>query len=300
MKLQAEHLMTFAKVADTGSVSAAALELHRSQPAVSLQLKALSEVVGETLYTRHRHGVTLTAAGKALLPHARALTRSLKSAEATLHDLQNVARGELRISASMTVAVYLLPKLLADFRTRYPGLELTLLTRNSQEVTELLHAGNADLGFIEGSSQHVDNLVSEAFFDDEIVLVTPPDSVLAQRAASGKALEVKDLQGLELVRREEGSGTREVVTKMLSDIGLNTRTVLEATGLEAVKEGALQGIGAAFLSGLAVKRELRNGLLVVVPIRGVRLERRLTLLHPELNLCSRATTAFLDFVLKSS
>ena len=75
--------------------------------------------------------------------------------------------------------------------------------------------------------------------------------------------------------------------------------MLEATGLEAVKEGALQGIGAAFLSGLAVKRELESGLLVVIPIEGVQLKRHLTLLHPEPSLCSQATRAFLEFVLRN-
>lgn len=289
--------MTFARVADAGSVSAAAASLHRSQPAISLQLKALSEAAGEALYTRHRHGVRLTAAGEALLPHARALTRSLLSAEAALRDLRGLARGQLRISASMTVAVYLLPKLLANFRERYPGLELTLLTRNSSEVTELLQAGEADLGFTEGSSFEVGNLVSQTFFEDEILLVTRPDSELARRALDHKAMSVSDLDGLELVRREEGSGTREVVETMLADLGLNTVNVLEATGLEAVKEGALQGIGAAFLSGLAVKRELESGLLVVVPIEGLQLKRRLTLLHPEPGLCSQATRAFLEFLL---
>ena len=219
MKLQAEHLMTFARVADMGSVSAAALSLHRSQPAISLQLKALSEAAGEALYTRHRHGVHLTAAGEALLPHARALTRSLLSAEAALRDLRGLARGQLRISASMTVAVYLLPELLAVFRKRYPGLELTLLTRNSLEVTELLQAGEADLGFIEGSSHEVGNLVGQTFFEDEILLVTRPDSELAGRAANRKAMSVRDLDSLELVRREEGSGTREVVEKMLTKLG---------------------------------------------------------------------------------
>lgn len=296
MALHPDHLITFATVARLGSVSAGAIALHRSQPAISLHLKALSEAAGETLYTRHRHGVALTAAGESLLPHAQAVVRAMQGAERSLRDVATLAAGSLRISASMTVAVYVLPPLLAKFRAKHPGLELTLLTRNSAEAVALLEAGEADLSFTEGPAENVSaQLETNVFARDEIILVTQPDRELAKVGVE-RALNPKRLNGLAVVRREPGSGTREVVDRVLQKAGLKPVTVLEATGLEAVKEGALQDIGAAFLSKLAVRRELEAGLLVEVAIKGLRLERDMTLLHPVLPLCSHAARAFLKFV----
>ena len=293
MSLNPEHLITFAQVAADGSVSAAANSLHRSQPAISLQLKQLQETVGEPLYTRHRYGITLTDTGKALLPYAQTISRTLTGATAIINDLKGLESGRLRIAASMTVAVYLLPALLAGFRERAPKLELHLLTRNSLEAVTLLQAGEADLCFVEGPVDAVPGgFFAKLFYEDEIVLVTSANHPLADVPS----VSTEDLNGIDVVSREAGSGTREVVERALAHLGIHVNTVLNATGLEAVKEGVLHGLGAAFLSKLALGRELESGLLRVVPIKGVRLIRPMTLLRPDASMMSMATRAFLAYL----
>jgi DNA-binding transcriptional LysR family regulator len=293
MALEPDHLISFARVAQQGSVSRAAATLHRSQPAVSLQLRHLNEAVGEPLYQRHRYGVTLTPAGEALLPYAQALERALAGARRVASEIRGLERGTLGVSASMTVAVYLLPRLLALFQRHHPQLELRLLTRNSDEVLDLLARGDIEVAFVETPVTDVPaGMEQRIFFKDEVVLAARPDHPLAARGR----LRPAELQGLPVVTRESGSGTRRVVELALAASGVELATVLEATGIEATKEAILQGLGPGFISRLAVQRETAAGLLVELPIRGLNLKRPMTLLHPAPELCSGATRAFLAFL----
>jgi DNA-binding transcriptional LysR family regulator len=296
MAIDAEQLMTFAVVAKHGSLSAAAQERHRSQPAVSAQLKRLSEEVGEPLYRRHRHGVELTGTGEMLLPYAEALVRALEGARSWSRGMRTGLRGSLRVAASMTAAVYLLPRVLADFHRLHPGLELRLLTRNSLDALALLHRAEADLALVEGPVPATPaDLEARTLFQDEIVLVVRPEHPLA----GGTEVAAADLPGLATVQREEGSGTREVVELALAEMSLpapGVRVALEATGIEAVKEAVLNGFGAGFISRLAVQREVEAGVLVALPVAAPGFRRNMTLLHPSYDLCSQATRRLLDFL----
>lgn len=293
MPLRPDHLITFATVAREGSVSRAAAALHRSQPAVSLQMRQLAEALGEPLYRRHRYGVTLTTAGTALLPHAQAMARALAGARRAAAETRGLERGELWLTASMTVAVYLLPELLARFRERKEGLELHLLTRNSQEALQLLSVGEAEMAFVEGPPVGpLTGFVQEEFYQDEVVLAVRPDHPLARHGV----LVPQHLANLQVVTREPGSGTREVVESALAALGIELNVAIEATGIEAVKEAVLQGLGPGFISRLALRREVGAGLLVALPVSGVSLRRPMTLIHPPESRCSAAARAFLSYL----
>lgn len=293
MPLRPDHLITFATVAREGSVSRAATALHRSQPAVSLQMRQLAEALGEPLYRRHRYGVTLTTAGAALLPHAEAMAQALAGARRAAAESRGLERGELWLTASMTVAVYLLPELLARFRERREGLELHLLTRNSHEALQLLSMGEAEVAFVEGPPVGpMTGFVQQEFYQDEVVLAVRPDHPLAQQGA----LRPEHLANLQVVTRELGSGTREVVEAALAALGIELNMAIEATGIEAVKEAVLQGLGPGFISRLALRREVGAGLLVALPVAGLDLRRPMTLLHPPFARCSSAARAFLAYL----
>lgn len=291
MRLEPEPLMTFARVAEAGSVSAAAAGLHRSQPALSAQLRKLTDAVGEPLYRRHRHGIRLTAAGEALLPHARAVVAALAAAQRWSDELAGLDHGTLRLAASMTVAVYHLPARLAAFHAEHPGLRIDLLTRNSSDAAELLAAGRAELAIVEGPVGALPAGIAASLFGvDRLVLVVPPRHPLR----ADEPLPLGALEGLPTVRREPGSGTRAVVDRALAAEGVELATTMEATGLDAVKQAVLAGIGAAFLAERAVEREVEAGALRVVPLACEALVRPLTLLSHPPELASRAGRALLE------
>jgi LysR family transcriptional regulator, low CO2-responsive transcriptional regulator len=288
VRIEPEPLITFAQVADAGSVSAAAERLHRTQPAVSAQLRKLTEAVGEPLYRRHRHGVRLTAAGEALLPYARAVAAAVDGAQRWSDELGGLLRGAVRVAASMTVAVYQLPPALAAFRKEHPNLRIELLTRNSTDAAQLLATGHADLAIVEGPLGELPVGVEASVFGlDWLALVVHPDHPLRSEVP----LPLSALAGLEVVRREPGSGTRDVVDRALLDEGVDLVAVLEATGLDTVKQAVLAGIGAGFLSASAVRREVEAGTLRVVPLASRALVRPLTLLQRTPGLASRAARA---------
>lgn len=281
----------FAFVAEAGSVTAAADRLHRTQPAVSAQLRKLRDAVGEPLYLRHRHGVRLTPAGAALLPYARTVVAAVQGAQRWADELGGMLRGRLRVAASMTVAVYRLPPALASFRRRFPSLEIELLTRNSADAALLLAAGEAELAIVEGPVGTLPADVEASVFGvDRLALVVRPDHPLRPHAPLG----LQDLAGLEVVRREFGSGTREVVDRALAGAGVELATVLQATGLDTVKQAVLAGVGAGFLSAAAVRREVEAGALRVVPLATDALARELTLLRRRSELASRAARELVE------
>ena len=134
MKLHADHLLTLACVAKTGNLTHAGKLLGISQPAVSTQMRMLSEAVGEPLLVRERHGVSLTAAGNALLPTAEAVARSLDVAEDVRSRLRGTQTGSLRVITNTSIATYLLPPVLALFRERHPLIDLRMMRRTAAQA----------------------------------------------------------------------------------------------------------------------------------------------------------------------
>lgn len=290
MAIQPDHLLTFARVAELGSLSAAATELNLTQPAVSNQLKLLAQAIGEPVFSRHRFGVRLTPAGEGLLPHALAVRRSLAGARAWALELRGLEAGGLSVAASTTNAVHVLPGLLAAFHARHPNVALRVRQGNSRDVLAALRSGVCEVGLVEGPPGAVPpGFEVETFREDELVLVVAPTHPLVGRAR----LTPRDLGGLGVVWREPGSGTREVAESALERAGIEVRTVLELAGTEAVKAAVISGLGAAFVSELRVQREREAGLLVSPPVALPGLRRALRVVKPPSGLRSRALEGLL-------
>src|SRR4051812_37474154 len=134
VRVTPNQLIALASVASSGSLTAASGELGRTQPAVSAQLKQLSQTVGMPLLVRHRHGVRLAPAAEILLPYAQACVRAIDGAQQTAERLLGLDVGKLRVLASTSVAVYMLPPVLAAFHASYPGIELQMSQLNAQDA----------------------------------------------------------------------------------------------------------------------------------------------------------------------
>lgn len=293
VSVEPDHLVTFAVVAKHGSMSAAAVELHRSQPAISTQVKRLNEALGEPVFRRGRRGVDLTGTGAALLPFAQAMQRALEGANALRRGLRSGDVGVVNVAASMTLAVYVLPSVFAEIHRLHPQLRLRLLTRNSVDALRLLERAEAGVALVEGKLPAIPvDFTARTLFRDEIVLAVRPDHPLAARGA----VRARDLAGLEIVQREPGSGTREVVESALAAMRIpkpGVTVALEATGIDAVKEAVIQGFGPGFISRLAVAREAAQGTLVALTLEGDGFQRDMTLIQPAEEFQSHATRTFL-------
>jgi len=264
-RIDPNHLITLAIVAETKNLSDAAKTLGISQPGVSQQLKHLSDAVGQRLHVRSGHGVELSVAGADLARRAREVYRSYRG---VLDYVESVARGHeglLWLAASNTVSAYVLPRWLLRYRTRFPGVELRTRSLNSSEVTSLVASGEFEVGVIESPTEDLpEGMLEVVIGGDHLVYVVRPELL---GVLPNQVLGWGEVARLPLILREAGSGVRAATEQALRAYGLEPRLAIELAGGEAVKEAILQGVGGGFLSSLAVAREVTTRELVRVEIR---------------------------------
>jgi len=267
------RLTVFQAVARRLSFSQAADDVHLSQPAVSKHIRQLEAELGVTLFQRAGNRVELTDAGRILTDYAERVATLSEEVRRVLGELAGLKRGYLRLAASSTPGLYLLPEALARFSRRYPGIEVSLWLGNSSAVAQQVLQGAADLGFV-GMRSELPGLQVRPFAEDQIVLVTPSNHRLARGAAFSREL----LVGETLILREAGSGTRQVVEAGLAQLQVRLGRVLEMAGCEGVKRGVAAGLGVGFVSRRALALELAQGLVCTSPVAELTFRRSLYVL----------------------
>jgi DNA-binding transcriptional LysR family regulator len=275
----------------------AAEELRLTQPAVTSQIKALEEEAGVALFDRAGGRVTLTPQGALLLEYADRLHQLAEEATQALAALSNNTAGSLAIGASQTIGQYLLPNLIAGFLRKFPGVQLTTLGGNTEEVLEALANHRVDVALIEGPAMRRD-IRTEAFLEDHMVLVVPAGDPWADAE-----IEVTDLLKAPLLTRELGSGSRRVVESALEQAGVKIKELQFTLTLDST-EGLLSaveaGLGAAFVSRWAVRNQLTLGTLRIAHVRGLKLARMMSIAHPAGPNPAGNAGAFAKFVLQNA
>lgn len=288
------RLEVFRAVARRLSFSRAAEDLHLSQPAVSKHIRQLEAEWGVPLFQRLGNRVELTEAGRLLADYAARVAVLTEEVRQVIGELDGLQRGALRLGASSTPGLYLLPDALARFRAQYPRVEASLAITNSADVDRRVLAGEFDLGFVGGPAD-APGLQSRPFADDEIVLVAPPKHALLGQRTFAREM----LAGETLIVREAGSGTRQAVETHLMRLGMAPGRVMEMAGVEATKRAVTAGLGVAFISRRAIVLEVAHGLLSVLGVPELRLTRPLTLVTRKDARPSAASLAFLALMRKA-
>ncbi|MEU4152021.1 LysR family transcriptional regulator [Streptomyces sp. NPDC026659] len=260
-------------VARLGSLGAAARELGITQPAASSRLRSMERQLGVALVDRSPRGSRLTDAGALVTDWARRVVEAAEAFDAGARALRDRRDSRLRVAASMTIAEYLLPGWLLALHAGRPGTAVSLLAGNSARVAELLLAGEADLGFVEGLTVPT-ALDSAVVARDRLVVVTAPTHPWARRS---RPLDPEELAATPLILRERGSGTRQVLDAALGGLA---RPLIELSSTTAVKAAAVGGAGPSVLSELAVGEELATRRLVGIPVAGLELRRELRAVWP--------------------
>jgi len=263
-------------VAELGSLGRAASRHRMSQPAVSMRMSQLERRLGLTLLQRGPVGARLTPAGERVVALSRRVLSETKELMAGVEALVAERSSQLRVAASLTVAEYLLPGWLAELHRESPDAILAVEVTNSAHVEVRVAEHHADVGFVEGHHAPREGMSAVAVRTDRLVVVVDPGHPWAHARAAVTAAE---LAGAELVVRERGSGTREVLEDTLAAFG-GLRSRLELGSTAAILAAARRGEGPAVLSALAVADDLDAGRLVAVPTEGVSLTRSLRAVWP--------------------
>jgi len=289
--LTLQQLRTFRAVADHMSFSAAAVQLGISQPSVSYQVKELETVLGLPLLDRLGKRIRLTEAGEILYGYARRTLNLLDEAAVTFEQIRGLRRGRLRVGATTTVGIYVIPLALGAFKKRHPGLQVSLDISGRNTMQDRVLKGTVDMAIL---SPPVDDteLVAEPFMNDELVMVVPAGHPLGGRPD----LTLRDFKDEPFLMREAGSGTRLCVEEAAQRAGVTLQTAMELGSNGAIKHAVEAGLGVAVLSRHAIELERREGGLLVVDVDGFPILRPWSIVHVRRQRLPAAVEEFAGFL----
>jgi len=294
MNVSLRQLQVFETVARLLSYTRAAAELHLTQPAVSMQVRQLEEEVGLPLFEKLGKQISLTEAGHELFHYSRTIDRSLQEMEEVVESLKGVSRGRLSIAVASTVN-YFAPRLLAAFHQRYPGIGLQLDVTNRERLIHQLRENAVDMVLMGQPPQAVE-VESEAFMDNPLVVIAPPEHPLARE----QAISVQRLAEEVFVMREPGSGTRQAMERFFGEHGVAIRHGMQMTRNEAIKQAVRAGLGLSVVSVHTLELELEAGRLVIPDVEGFPRARQWHLVYRQGRRLSPAAQAFRRFVLEEA
>jgi DNA-binding transcriptional LysR family regulator len=282
----------FLAVARARSFTRAAETLHVSQSTLSQHVLELERELGVRLFDRLGRAVTLTEGGRLLEEHATRIATTVASARRAIDELKGLERGSLVIGASTTPGIYMLPGIVAAFRRRYPGIDVSLQIANSQVIEERIRADTVDLGVVGGHILGARERCVAAGLLDELLLIVPPRHPWAKR----REIAPRELADVPLLMREQGSATRLVTERTLRQAGVKFTATMQLDHIEAIKQAVMAGLGLAFVSTYAVRGEIEARRLCGLRLKGLRVRRHFHVIHNEARTLTASGRAFMDLL----
>ncbi len=268
------NLKIFKTVCEIGNMSKAAEKLYMTQPAVSQSIAKLEEEFQIKLFERLNKKLVLTHAGKTLYKYSQQILLLVDEAQNNLEDLANMKHGKLRIGASMTIGTYLLPAILEKFNQQHSQIKLNFIIDNTSVIEEKILNNSIDIGLVEGpiSSSQIE---ISPFYKDQLFPICAADHPWAQvNSISSAQLEKENL-----IMREQGSGTREVIENTLDTYNLNYTITHVLNNIEAIKKALKADLGITILPEIAVRNELEEHTLVKVNLTDIEFTREFKIIH---------------------
>ena len=282
------QLETFRRLAEERNFTRTAELLDLTQPAVSQHVRALQDHFRVKLVDLVGRKTVLTDAGRFLAARAELLLGNVAALEREMREFADLRSGELRIGATVTIGTYALPDLVARFRAVAPAVRLHVDVENTQAMALAVKAGRVSLALVEGPLVD-DDLVIEAYAQDELVLIVAPAHPFAVKR---KRLVAADLSGRPFIFREDGSGTRVQIERALLAAGVTPNVVLTLPTGEGIVRAVELEIGIAIVSRLVAEAPMREGRVRRVPLHDLELTRTFRAVRLRRQTPSPAALAF--------
>lgn len=286
MPLSHAQLRSFHAVATQGSFTKAAQALHITQPTLSGQVKALEQRYGVKLFSRHGRRIELTDLGRSVLAVTRPLFDFEARAEQILLSARGLTAGHLRVGAD---SPYIITPLLARFRRRYPGIDISIQYGNSEQVMQWLKGGACDIAVVPNVPPEDPRLHALALGAEQLVLFVGG----AHPWHARRSVALEELAGQRVILREPGSRTRAIFQRALAGRGVALADKMEISGREGVREAVAANFGVGVISESELAGDAR--------FRALRVSNA-DLTHAEFAVCRknaktvRVTAAFLDLI----
>jgi DNA-binding transcriptional LysR family regulator len=285
------QLKIFYTVAQQRSFTTAALELRLTQPAVSQQIKALEKELGIALFERGASKLRLTQAGEAFFRTTVTILNAKDEGERIIAELGAATKGKLILGANTTGGMYLLPRIVRDFKEQHPHAEITLQIESTEWLYERILENVVDLALVGGPTEDR-RFGVEPVCRDRLALIASPSHRLAK---TGRAV-LKDVAAEPFIVPAQGSRTRQLVERGLKSAGVAPKVVMQLIGTEAVKRAVAANLGIGFVSQYAVEREGSPAELKVIPTANFALERDMELIYKKQKYFSPIAERFREFV----
>lgn len=288
------RLQVFYTVAKQLSFTKAAEQLFMTQPAVTFQVKQLEEHFNVRLFERSHGKIALTPAGRLVMDYAGRILGLSEEMETRVGELTGAMSGPLLLGASTTIAEFMLPQVLGEFKARHPQVQAHMTVANSETIENRVADYSLDVGLIESPS-HLPSLHTEVCCDDELVMICASGHKLAQQAA----VTPQQILAEPYVSRETGSGTREFADNYFRHSKISPDDlliVMELGSPEAIKGVVETGIGVSIVSRATIAKELKLRTLVAVPLKP-RLIRTLSFVYPREKFRSKLLATFVEFAM---
>ncbi len=283
--MDTQNLRAFLLVAEQGSFSAAAQKLHLTQPAVSKRIALLEEQLDTGLFDRIGRNVTLTEAGRALLPHAKAIERELQAAEQSVRDLEGDVAGRLRLATSHHIGLHRLPPVLSQFKSSFPEVQIDIEFMDSEQAYELIMNGKVELAVVTLAPTGENSVITVPVWQDPLDFMVAGDDPLARK----RQLDLETLSAHPAVLPGLNTYTGQIVKSLFDRHGLQLQVSMATNYLETIRMLASVGLGWTVLP-----RSMAEASLARLQVEGTHLERTLGIVYHRGRSLSRAAAAFME------
>jgi DNA-binding transcriptional LysR family regulator len=280
-----QNLKAFVMVAEGGSFSLAAQRLHLTQPAVSKRVAQLEDQLGTPLFDRIGRHVSLTEAGEALLPHARAVQLQLQAAERSVRDLAGEVSGQLRLATSHHIGLHRLPPVLSFFSKAYPSVHIDIDFMDSEQAYDLTQRGEVELSVVTLAPTVQSNIITRTIWRDPLDFMVQKGHALSKK----KKIDLQTLSTHPAILPGLNTYTGQIVKSLFDQRGLPMEVSIATNYLETIRMMASVGLGWTVLP-----RSMRDQSLVNLPIDDALIGRELGVVHHEGRSLSRAARAFIE------
>ena len=286
------HFQIFTKVCEKMNMTAAAKALFISQSAVSQAIAELEEHYGVKLFERYSNRLYMTDAGGYLMSHAYHMLDYSKQIEQAMFEKKSC--NDINIGATLTVGAYFLPPIVALFRQTNPLTHIRIHTHNTHEIEQMLLIAELDLAVVEGSVQSSD-ILKYPLIDDEMVFIYNANSSVFPIDNKNELTDIKLLNGVPLLMRENGSGSRRQIEQVLQENGVEYHIAGVFNSIEGIKRAAYYGLGVGIISRRAITEDEN---LKYFTVREMHITRTFSLIYHKNKHINYELSHFMDYLKK--
>ena len=268
-------------------------EFYISQPSVSQAIHEIEEELGVNLFDRIGKKLYLTSEGEEYLKYVRRILNLYEEGIERINQISNKEIGKIRIGASTTIGIYILPDIIKEFVEEHKGIEISLIIENTSNIERLILENKIDFAYVEGSV-HSEELIVNTMWKDELIFISSKNHPWG----NNKTIKPKDIEKEKFIMREEGSGTREIIEGYFKNNNIKYRLFMELGNTEAIMKSVEANLGIGCVSEKCAMERIKQGSLQQIKLEESKIERDLYLIYHKDKFINNNLKEFINFSYK--